>query len=136
MPLLCDRKHAKEVDFANSRFVVAKSCGVNAGGHRYEYGDEIPEGTLTEEALRRIYEPPLHLIETIEFAVREPQLLDALLRRGVGLPVPEEAKEPEEEATEMCTACGAFCVSLDKHACEAVRKEIHEEAPAKGRRRK
>ncbi len=79
--LLCDRPHAKTIDFGASRFIVGKVCGLNVNGRHLERGDEIPKGALSASALREIYEPPLSLIEVLEYAVRDESLLQASLRR-------------------------------------------------------
>lgn len=79
--LLCDRPHVRTVDFRNSRFVVSKAIGLNVDGRHLEMGDDVPVGVLSEEALRQIYDTPLRLIETFEFAQQIPELHQAYLHR-------------------------------------------------------
>lgn len=80
--LLCNRPHVDSVDFTDARLIVSKSCGLDLGERHLEMGDEIPRGVLSVEALRLIYDTPLRLIETLDYAVQDPSLLEACLRRG------------------------------------------------------
>ena len=83
--LFCERPHAKDVDFENSRFIVSTAQGLKACGQKFERGDEVPTGVLNARALREIYEPPLRLIETIEHARADEGLVRACETRGVNL---------------------------------------------------
>lgn len=96
--LMCARKPADQVDYANERFVVCKTTGVNVYGTRYEMGDELPVGCLNPRALREIYDTPLRLIETMDYALADEQLLAAMMARPVkadeGEVEDDEEKEP------------------------------------------
>jgi hypothetical protein len=95
LKLFCSRPHAKMIDFRTARFVVSKSCGLDADGvHHLEMGDAVPEGLLSEAALRQIYEPPLSRIEVLEHALKDPELLGACVQRGT---IPNWTKESEPE---------------------------------------
>jgi hypothetical protein len=117
--LLCDRPHAKTIDFDNSRFVVGKICGLNVNGRHLERGDEIPRGALSASSLREIYEPPLSLIEILEFAVRDESLLQACLRRDSTCTDDNLDTEfiatggPTKELAPACKVCGGPLNSCD-----------------------
>ena len=86
LTLLCARPHVRFVDFRTERFVVAKICGLDVDGKHLERGDELPKGVLSETALRQIYDTPLRLIETVEFAFTQDEALRTeCLARGVQL---------------------------------------------------
>lgn len=89
--LFCSRPHAKTVDFDNSRFIVAASCGINVEGERLARGDEVPFGALNATALRAEYEPPLRRIELLEYALADPNLRAECLARGT-----IEEEKPQE----------------------------------------
>jgi hypothetical protein len=76
----CDRPHENTIDFGASRFVVGKGCGIDVDGQHLELGDPVPEG-LGMDVLRRMYEPPLRLIEVVEYAMKVPELREACARR-------------------------------------------------------
>ncbi len=94
--LLCARKTADEVDFENERFVVCKATGVNVYGKRYELGDELPQGVLNPRAIREIYDTPTRLVETMDYALADEQLLKAMMDR----PAAEEGEVPEDDDEE------------------------------------
>lgn len=136
--LFCDRPHVKEVDFAAVRLIVSTASGLNVNGQHLVMGDEVPRGVLSIEALRQIYEPPLRLVETVEYAREDPSLVEACQRQGTNLdfdlpnqtqnlypphgkkldysslPVHERESEPEV-LTQMCAECGALVDDLTKH---------------------
>lgn len=88
--LMCIRPTVDEVNFNDpeQRFIVCKTVGVNAGGRRYEMGDELPREALdgtrygAARALQEIYDTPARLIETREYAMQDEALLAAMLRRA------------------------------------------------------
>ncbi len=131
--LLCARPHVKEVDFVTARFIVATSSGLNVNGRHLTMGDEVPKGVLSIEALRQIYEPPLRLIETIEYALENPSLVEACTRQGTNLDLPAcpVCNGPLNlcycvpEATQMCPECGEMYDDLSRHTkkqCKANQK--------------
>lgn len=79
--LLCERREADTVDFVAERFVVCKAVGLNAGGRRFEMGDELPPGTLNARAMAEVYDTPTRLIETMEWALADEGLLAAMMSR-------------------------------------------------------
>jgi len=79
--LYCSRPHVKSVDFQASRFVVRTPITVS--GRRLEMGDLVPEGELSEDALRQEYDRPLRRIELLEYALSDPDLREACARRGL-----------------------------------------------------
>lgn len=81
--LICSRPHPKEVDFRSSRFVVSTAAGLLVSGTKLERGDLIPDGVLSETALRQEYEKPLARIELLEYAATDASLCEACARRGV-----------------------------------------------------
>jgi len=99
--LLCMRPSADEVDFKDTRFIVCKSIGVNAGGRRFAMGEELPAGTLNERALREIYDTPLRLIETFEYALQDEQLMNAMMAQ---MPPVDPDDEEEEEPVAAVSA--------------------------------
>lgn len=133
--LLCDRPHAKTVDFDNSRFIVGKICGLNVQGRHLERGDEIPRGALSASSLREIYEPPLSLIEVLEYAVRDESLLQACLRRDSACADDDPDVETEDTdggpaaSKELAPAC-KDCVPED----EVIRGIIADETKRKRER--
>ena len=108
--LLCNRLHVKEVDFNSdtARFIVSKTSGLNVNGQHLTLGDEIPRGVLTDIALRQIYDTPLRLIETIEYARQDPLLVEACTRQGTLLEDPPAQTQEPEVITVMCDECGEF----------------------------
>lgn len=127
--LLCARPHVKEVDFDIARFIVATASGLNVNGQHLVMGDEVPKGKLSVEALQQIYEPPLRLIETIEYARENPGLVEACTRQGTDLDLPEQDAnfvqgmheleeilcDPDVIASHMCDECGEMYEDLTKH---------------------
>lgn len=92
--LMCARRPADAVDFAAEKFVVCKATGVNIYGKRYEMGDELPVAAMPPRALKEIYDTPLRLIETLDYALADEQLLAAMMARpGVG----EAESEPDDK---------------------------------------
>ncbi len=83
LQLFCDRPHVSKVDFGASRFVVSTAVGLNVNGTHLELGDEVPQGALSEYALRLEYEPPLRRIDLVEYAKNDPSLREDCARRGV-----------------------------------------------------
>ena len=108
MNLLCDRPHARFVDFKTSRFVVAKTRGMQLGDRKLEMGDEVPPGALNAEALRQEYEPWMANIETVDYAreMADPTLREACARRGVSL-------ERGSVAAQVAAAPASSVVDLD-----------------------
>ena len=104
--LMCMRPEADAVDFTPgaNRFIVCKTVGVNAYGVKYEMGDELPEGVLNARAMREIYDTPLRLIETFEYALTDDALVEAMMRRA---PVASDDDEKEEEKVPVATASEA-----------------------------
>jgi hypothetical protein len=95
--LMCARKPADQVDYENERFVVCKATGVNAYGVRYELGDELPRGVLQPRALREIYDTPLRLIETMDYALADEDLLAAMMARpSAAMPDDEEDEDDKD----------------------------------------
>ncbi len=94
--LMCQRPEADQVAFDNEdqRFVVCKASGVRAGDRVYAMGEELPRGVLNARALRQIYDSPLRLIETFEFALSDEQLMAAMVT------VMPEGDEPEDDDEE------------------------------------
>jgi hypothetical protein len=95
-------------------------------------GVEVPAGVLSVEALRQIYEPPLRLIETIEYVREDPNLVEACSRQGTSLdrdlPEQEESlwdslsnltgvndSQDPISALQMCPDCGELYEDLTKH---------------------
>jgi hypothetical protein len=113
----------KDVDFDTARFIVCKQSGLDIGEQHLEMGDEIPKGALNAIALRQIYETPLRLIETVEYAAQDPELAAACTRKNVSLdPESEQDPEPEPDATQMCSECGVFYPDLSKHSAKQCRR--------------
>src|SRR5712671_3768300 len=77
MPLFCERPHAQTLDFQVVRFIVSKAVGLRVGEKTLKMGEEVPPGTFTSTAMRQIYEPPLRLIETFDYASKDPGLVKA-----------------------------------------------------------
>ncbi len=138
MPLFCDRPHVDKLDFQAARFVVSKSVGLKMGARLLKMGEEVPQGAFTSVALRQIYEPPLRLIETFEYAATDPGLaaaaqacgtdlnmhMEALNARmeaeeaelvGGATVVPEQSDQTSAAETQMCPRCGGFFSSLKTH---------------------
>jgi hypothetical protein len=80
--LFTDRPHERFVDFASSRFVVARASGLLTSAGKLEMGDEIPQGTLSPQALRQEYQTPLARIDLLEHALKQPALRQACIERG------------------------------------------------------
>jgi hypothetical protein len=101
--LLCDRPHERSIDFETSRFIVSKATGLDVNGIHLEMGDEVPEGGLSPRALRQVYEPPLSLIESLDYvkSMDDPYLREACARRGIVLE--DSQQPPTEPATEPIT---------------------------------
>ena len=95
--LMCARKPADQVDYEHERFVVCKVTGVNAYGVRYEMGDELPQDVLPPRALREIYDTPLRLIETMDYALADEDLLAAMMARPVNSDEGEVEDDDEEK---------------------------------------
>lgn len=97
MPLLCDRPHARYIDFDASRFVVA--IALTLGDKKLERGEEVPAGALDAYILRCEYEA--HRIELVSY-VREhdPDLVMACASRGVSL----EDKPASQSAASQAAA--------------------------------
>ena len=102
--LMCARPHEKSVDFTAGRFVVCTGRGIDIGtvdGVRHlEMGDEVPDGALTEQALRQLYERPVHAIETVEHAATLPHLREACARWG-SVAVEEEKEEVQDRGAKL-----------------------------------
>ena len=96
--LLCQRTPADQVDYGNERLIVCKICGVIAGGRRFEMGDELPRGVLPPRALREIYDTPLRLVETMDYALADADLLAAMMRRAPAAKQDGEEEDGEDEA--------------------------------------
>ena len=134
MLALCSRPHVKDVDFDTARFVVCTASGLKVNGQNLVMGDELPRGVLNFHALQRIYDTPLRLIETIEYAREIPGLVQACERQNTSL---ENATYEEEtqveteviqntETREMCDQCGHLFADLTKHSkreCKKLQKE-------------
>ncbi len=117
---LCARPHTRTIDYDASRFVVSKECGLDTDAGHLEYGDEVPRGLLSANALRQVYEPPLSRIELLEYAVTIPDLREACARRGVKLqddPEPELAAKPDFNAMDkkdLIAYCQQNRIPFDK----------------------
>lgn len=135
MLALCSRPHVKDVDFDTVRFVVCTASGLKVNGQNLVMGDELPRGVLDFHALQRIYDTPLRLIETIEYAREIPGLVQACERQITSL---ENATYEETqvdtstiqvqntETREMCDRCGHLFEDLTKHSkreCKKLQKE-------------
>ena len=97
--LMCARRPADLVDYANERFVVCKATGVNVYGVKYELGDELPAGCLPPRAMREIYDTPLRLIETMDYALADEDLLAAMMARpSVISPDDDEEEDDDKDA--------------------------------------
>lgn len=113
--LLCERPHVKDVDFGDTaRFIVSTASGLNVNGQHLVMGDEVPRGVLSVEAMRQIYEPPLRLIETVEYVREDPNLVEACNVKGTSLDlltleveIPKEGPVVSEELL-MCDECGVM----------------------------
>jgi hypothetical protein len=81
--MLCDRPHESVVDYDTARFVVSTGSGLSVNGTRLEMGDEVPSGALSAYALRCEYSRPPGRIETLEYALTDPDLREACARRGM-----------------------------------------------------
>ncbi len=90
LTFLCDRPHARFVDFEASRFVVSTTRGMDLGDRKLEMGDEVPRGALSARALRLAYD--VLRVETFGHASKLDYLRETCARRGVRL-------EPEEPKT-------------------------------------
>jgi hypothetical protein len=96
--LLCARTPADQVDYANERFIVCKIIGVTAYGRKFEMGDELPKGILNARQMREIYDTPTRLIETMDYALADEELLARMMARSpVALEEDEEEPEDDEE---------------------------------------
>ncbi len=120
--LMCARKEADLVDFVNERFVVCKTVGVNIYGKKYEMGDVLPEGALPPRALAEIYDTPLHLIESMDYALADEELLAIMMTR----PTAEEGEVPEKEPL---TASAP--VALKQHVPDVHRPNKNEKRKSK-----
>lgn len=80
LKLLCDRPVAQLIDFSAARLVVGTANGLNVNGQKLAMGEEIPPGALPAEALRCEYETPLRRIELYDFAMKDPELREAIIR--------------------------------------------------------
>ena len=98
--LMCARTPADKIDYDNEKFVVCKVTGVNAYGVKYEMGDVLPQGVLPARALREIYDTPLRLIETMDYALADDQLLAAMMARPTVEPDNDGDTEPNEDEFE------------------------------------
>ena len=133
MLTLCSRPHVKDVDFDTARFVVCTASGLKVNGQNLVMGDELPRGVLDIHALQRIYDTPLRLIETIEYAREIPGLVKACERQNTSLETAtyEETQVETEviqntETREMCDQCGHLFEDLTKHSkreCKKLQKE-------------
>ena len=133
MLALCSRPHVKDVDFDTARFVVCTASGLKVNGQNLVMGDELPRGVLDIHALQRIYDTPLRLIETIEYAREIPGLVKACERQNTSLETAtyEETQVETEviqntETREMCDQCGHLFEDLTKHSkreCKKLQKE-------------
>lgn len=95
--LMCARKPADQVDYENERFVVCKAAGVNAYGVKYEMGDELPQGALNPRAMREIYDTPLRLIETMDYALADEELLAAMMARPTVTTLDDDEEEEDDK---------------------------------------
>ena len=136
MLTLCSRPHVKDVDFDAARLVVCTASGLKVNGQNLVMGDELPRGVLDIHALQRIYDTPLRLVETVEYAREIPGLVKACERQNTSL---ENATYEEEtqvdaskiqvqntETREMCDQCGHLFEDLTKHSkreCKKLQKE-------------
>jgi hypothetical protein len=130
---LCSRPHVKDVDFDTARFVVCTASGLKVNGQNLVMGDELPKGVLDFHALQRIYDTPLRLIETVEYAREIPGLVKACERQNTSLETAtyEETQVETEviqntETREMCDQCGHLFEDLTKHSkkeCKKLQKE-------------
>jgi hypothetical protein len=123
--LLCQRPPADTVDYKASKFIVCKSIGLNAGGRHFEMGDELPQGILNEHALKEIYDTPLRLIETFEFAVQDEGLMAAMIRRMP--PADEEDEDDRDTDGDVKSEASVSTVAND---------EVDQQRPHKGKKRK
>jgi len=89
--LFCSRPHVNTVNFRTARFVVGKASGLDIDGRHLVRGDEVSMIGMTEYAARCIYEPPLRLIERLDYALTIPDLREACFRQGI-----TDEKEKEE----------------------------------------
>jgi len=78
--MYCDRPHESTIDFADARLVVGTAHGLNVNGRMLAMGEEIPRGALSADALRLEYETPLRRIELLDYAMKDPDLCDAVAR--------------------------------------------------------
>ena len=93
--MFCQRTPADQVDYANERFVVCKASGVTAGGRKFELGDELPSGILPPRAMREIYDTPLRLVETMDYAMADEELLKFMMAR---MSLVEDGDEDDRDA--------------------------------------
>jgi hypothetical protein len=121
----CSRPHVKDVPFDTARFVVGSTSGVKVNGQTLVMGDEIPKGVLSVIALRQIYDTPVRLIETVEYARTVPGLVKACEDRNTSLDIADYEQEQAETPTiqnrvtdnrEMCDECGHLFEDLTKHS--------------------
>jgi hypothetical protein len=95
LKLYCDRPHEKTIDFSAARLVVATAHGLNVNGRMLAMGEEVPQGALPADALRMEYETPLRRLELLEYAMKDPDLRDAVVRhRQSGSSAAVEQAEP------------------------------------------
>lgn len=113
--LMCARVPADQIDYDNERFVVCKWIGVLAGGQKFEMGDELPKGILNARALREIYDTPTRLIETMDYALADEDLLKSMMARPVAdLEEDDDGEtEPLKEEKELAAATVAPVVTAN-----------------------
>ena len=90
LQLLCNRPLFRHLDLQSARFVVSKWCGVTVNGKELQYGEEIPQGSLTDYALQCIYDRPLARIEELNYALTIDGLRQAVEAHGIKPTVPTE----------------------------------------------
>lgn len=107
-----DRPDENAVNYETSRFVVGKHTGLKLGDQVLPIGTEIPRGTLSARALRQVYQRPLRLIETFEYAMTMDHVREAYARLyGPSAGEPQQTNEqpalqpaPKASAPEPATA--------------------------------
>jgi len=99
MGFLCDRPHARVVDFETERFVVSIASGLDTSIGHLNRGQELPSGLLDSRTLRIEYEH--HKIQLVRHAKNDPLLSEACALNGVVLEdAPEQASQetPDQAA--------------------------------------
>jgi hypothetical protein len=127
LQLLCARPLFRQLDIESARFVVSKWCGLTANGQELQYGDEVPQGSLTRYALECVYDRPLARIEELNYALTLDGLRQAVESRGIK-PTPPQQVMPDLEVLDregMARLCELYGLSA-KGNLRVLRQRLEE----------